>query len=142
MPLSPLPFFGRVPPPRRGGGLAGWPVPQVNDFDEMDVGETVNGWVDFAQWLALDRGEVLTSVASVSATNYKPVGGAAYVTLTGGPQIGTVTQAEGGSGAAGTSVLQQWTGAAVGAARIAITVNTSAGQVLTAWGHQRVGTPN
>jgi hypothetical protein len=107
----------------------------------MDVGETVNGWIDFAQWLDLVAGEVVSSVLSVVATNYSPLGGIAYVTIAGSAAVGTVPIAIGGSGVTNASVLQQWTGVAPGVARITMTVLTSAGQTLIAWGHQRVNVP-
>lgn len=115
-------------------------MPQSRDFSQMDVGETVTGWIDFDQWLA--PGEIIASISSIAVANYQPPSGAAYVTLTGGFQIGTVPVSEGGSGVANAAVLQQWTGAAPGTARITATVVTSAGQTLTAWAHQPVGTPD
>jgi hypothetical protein len=129
--------FGSAVPSRKFGGTVRWRMPQVHDFSLMDVGETVNGWIDFDQWLA--PGETIASVISVAVQNYYPSGGAAYVTLTGPAQIGTVPVSEGGSGVTGAAVLQQWTGANAGTARIQITVLTSAGQTLSPWAHQPVG---
>jgi hypothetical protein len=132
--------FGTAVKPRRFGTIARWPMPQSADCDEMDVGETVNGWIDFNKWLA--PGETISSIVSVTEANYLPPGGSAYVTLTGSAQIGTVPVAAGGSGVTNAAVLQQWTGANPGTARITATVITSAGQELIDWTHQPVDTPD
>lgn len=145
----PNPKFGTRPRPRRFGTatltrrfgtLASRRMPKSRDFSIMDVGETVNGWIDFNQWLA--AGETLASVTSVTPANYLPDTGNAFVTTTGAARIGTVPTTQGGSGVANAAVLQQWTGAAPGIARITAIVVTSAGQTLTAWAHQEVQTPD
>jgi len=115
-------------------------MPQGRDCSLMDVGETVTGGIDFAPWLA--SGVTIASIVSVAAVNYFPSGGSAYVTLTGSAQIGTIPTNLGGSGTTNTSVLQQWTGVAIGTARITIKITTSDGQTLEAWTHQPVDTPN
>lgn len=138
--LFPNPRFGTVVPSRTFGRTVGLLMPQVADFSIMDVDEIANGWIDFNPWLA--PGTSIASISSVTATNYLPSGGSPYVTLVGSAQIGTVPVSEGGSGVSGAAVLQQWSGASPGASRIDITIITSDGQELNAWGHQVVGQPN
>lgn len=116
-------------------------MPQGRDFSCIDIGETVTGAIDFANWLS--PGATIASVSSVAAANYFPLTtGSAYVNLTGSATIGTVPTSEGGSGIANTAVLQQWIGANVGTARITVTITTSDGQTLIGWAHQPVGQPS
>jgi hypothetical protein len=56
---SPVPLSGSLAAPRRFGSLGVQAPPHVPDFSAMDVGETVNGWIDFSQWLA--AGETIAS---------------------------------------------------------------------------------
>jgi hypothetical protein len=116
------------------------PVPQGPDFSIMDVGEIVTGGIDFGRWLG--PSESITSVSSVIVENYNPSIGAAFITLVGSSQIGTIPTAQGGSGTVNAAVLQQWQGTNPGTARVTITVVTSANQTLKGWAHQPVGSPS
>jgi hypothetical protein len=121
--------------------LPGLKMPQGRDFGTMGVGETVTGSIDFGNWL--DAGVTIASIVSVIASNFFPsASGSAYVNLTGSAAIGTVPTSGGGSGVTNAAILQQWTGANPGTARITITIITSDGQTLIGWAHQPVGSPN
>lgn len=127
-------------PRRNTSSILGLPVPQGPDFSVMDVGETVNGSVDFSKWLP--PGTTIASVVSVTVANYYSAGGSAYIALNGPAAIGTVPVSLGGSGIVNAAVLQQWTGLLPGTARVTATIMTSDGQELIGWVHQPVGQPN
>lgn len=126
--------------PRKTASLLGLPVPQGPDLSVMDVGETVNGSVDFSKWLP--SGTTIASIVSVTVANYYPEGGSNYIELDGVPVIGTVPASLGGSGVANAAVLQQWTGLAPGIARVTATILTSDDQTLIGWVHQPVQDPD
>ncbi|HEV2550801.1 MAG TPA: hypothetical protein VGU20_26045 [Stellaceae bacterium] len=132
--------FASTMPRRKLASILGLAMPQGPDFSQMDVGETPTPALDFVNWLT--PGATLASITSVVITNYSPTGGAAFVTASGSPQIGTAPAALGGSGTANTAVLQKLTGVNPGTARITITVVTSDGQTLIGWAHQPVGQPD
>lgn len=115
-------------------------MPQGPDFSLMDVGETITGTIDFSRWLP--PGVTIASVVSVTAANVPSGTDSPYIRIIGNPMIGVAPWVTGGSGIAGTAVLQQWQGVAVGTVRATITILTSDGQTLSGWAHQMVGAPN
>lgn len=138
--LTADPRFVSFLPKRRMVSFLEDGMPKGPDFSLMDVGELTTGSMDFARWL--EPSVTIASVVSVVASNSFPSGGAAYINLLGAPSIGVVPKIKGGSGFAGTAVLQQWVGMAVGTALVVFTVLTSDGQTLSGWAHQPVGVPS
>jgi hypothetical protein len=116
-------------------------MPQGRDFSQADAGESPVVTLDFGDWLS-PTGITIASVVSVTATNYFPPGGSAYVSLEGSAQIGTAPTAAVGSGVTNAAILQQFNALAAGEARITAEFTTSDGQTLIGWAHVKISTPN